>query len=208
MVYTDFLLSHFILSKCLNLSCVWTSAPFNEGLGNLDQHSCWQWLKKLNKKYLKIFQKVRTDEIVKNHFAKTWEKTGIQKHEPGIGISFLLWGAFSNPEQWLRSCTVLVIASQCVCMHVGCQNWSPVMLRVSGPWEPSVIIDGAPKGCTLGVRVDQTQNNSCVDSRQAASCLGPQNLKFWSLSKWILDCQCPWAPGRSKWEASLAGRQT
>lgn len=35
----------------------------------------------------------------------------------------------------------------------------------------------------------------------------PQNFKLWSFIKWVLDCQCPWGPGRSQWKSSLEGRQ-
>jgi hypothetical protein len=37
-------------------------------------------------------------KIVKNYVAKTWKKTEIQKHDPGIEITFTLWGAFANPQ--------------------------------------------------------------------------------------------------------------
>ena len=37
-------------------------------------------------------------KIVKNYVAKTWKKTEIQKHDPGIEITFALWGAFSSPQ--------------------------------------------------------------------------------------------------------------
>ena len=36
-------------------------------------------------------------KIVNNYVTKTWKKTEIQKHDPGIEITFALWGSICQP---------------------------------------------------------------------------------------------------------------